>query len=148
MIWMKRLVMVVAVILSLCVGYAAIHLAMIDIGKDVVVLHKMTGDGTTSPTRLWIIDGPDHSWLHHGWSGAVWIQHLQEEPFVTIERDGTAHRYLATADPESEAKVHRLLRHKYGLADQLVRFWWGTDTSTGLLTGEVCKTVPIRLVRQ
>ena len=145
---MKRLAITVVVIVSLCAGYAAIHLAMIDVGKDIVILHKKTGDGTTSTTRLWIVDVPGHSWLHHGWSDAAWIQHLQEEPVVTINRDGAEHRYLASPDPGSDPEVHRLLRDKYGLADRLVRFWWGTDTDTGLLTGEACKTVPIRLVRQ
>ena len=145
---MNRPSAVVVIIVSLCAGYAAIHLAMIDVGKDVVILHKKTGDGATSMTRLWIVDAPGHSWLHHGWSDAAWIQHLKEEPIVTINRDGAEHRYLASLDPGSDPEVHRLLRDKYGLADRLVRFWWGTDTVNGFLTGETCKTVPIRLVRQ
>jgi hypothetical protein len=145
---MKRLAIAVVVILILCGGYAAIHLAMIDVGKDVVILHKRTPDGKTSETRLWIVDAPGHSWLHHGWSDTPWIQHLQAEPLVTMNRDGTEHRYLASPDPGADAEVHRLLRKKYDLADRLVRFWWGTDKDTGFLNGETCKTVPIRLVRQ
>ena len=145
---MKRLAMAAGAIVMLCIGYAAFHLAMIDVGKDIVILHKMTRDGTTSRTRLWIVDAPGHSWLHHGWSDAVWIQHLQTEPVVTIHRDGAEQQYLASPDPGSDSEVHRLLREKYGLADRLVRFWWGTDADTGLLTDETCKTVPIRLVRQ
>lgn len=145
---MRRLGIAVAAIVMLFAGYAAFHLAMIDVGKDIVILHKMTGDGTTSRTRLWIADGPGHSWLHHGWSDAVWIQHLQTDPIVTIERDGVEQKYLATPDRGSDSEVHRLLREKYGLADRLVRFWWGSDADTGFLTSETCKTVPIRLVRQ
>lgn len=145
---MKRLAIVLLVIVSVCVVYAAIHFAMIDVGKDIVVLHKKTGDGAASMTRLWIVDAPQHSWLHHGWSDAPWIQHLQDEPIVTIDRSGVEQQYLASLDPGSDHEVHRLLREKYGAADRLVRFWWGTDTETGLLTGETCKTIPIRLVRQ
>ncbi|MCP5055667.1 MAG: hypothetical protein GY937_02960 [bacterium] len=145
---MKRLAMAAAAMVMLCVAYAAIHLAMIDVGKDIVILHKMTADGTTSRTRLWIVDGAGHSWLHHGWPEAVWIQHLQVDPIVVMDRDGAEHRFLASPDPGSDPEVHRLLREKYGLADRLVRFWWGSDAETGFLTGETCKTVPIRLVRQ
>jgi hypothetical protein len=144
----KRLAIVLVTIVSLCALYAVIHLTMIEVGKDVVVLHKKTGDGTVSETRLWIVDAPEHSWLHHGWPNAPWILHLREEPIVTIDRDGAEQRYLASPDPGSDPEVHRLLREKYGLADRLVRFWWGTDTETGLLTRQRCKTVPIRLVRQ
>jgi hypothetical protein len=145
---MKRLAIAVVFAVALCACYAGIHLAMIDVGKDVVILHKKTGDGAMSMTRLWVVDAPGHSWLHHGWSDAAWIQHVQAEPIVTINRDGAEHQYLASPDPGSDPEVHRLLRNKYGLADRLVRFWWGTDTEAGLLTGEACKTVPIRLVRQ
>lgn len=145
---MKHLAIAVAVTLILGGGYALVHLVMIDVGRDVVVLHKKTPDGKTSKTRLWIVDAPGHSWLHHGWADAPWIQHLQDEPIVTIDRDGAEHRYLASPDPGADATVHGLLREKYDVADRLVRFWWGTYTDTGFLTGETCKTVPIRLVRQ
>ncbi len=144
---MKRLAIAVVVIVIVCVGYAAIHLAMIDVGKDVVILQKKTPDGRTSKTRLWIVDASGHSWLYHGWSDTPWVLHLEAEPVLTISRDGSEHRYLASPDPGADAEVHGLLREKYGLADRLVRFWWGTDQETGLLTGETCKTVPIRLVR-
>jgi hypothetical protein len=73
---------------------------------------------------------------------------FQRNAISTISRDGAEHQYLASTDSGSDPEVHRLLRDKYGLADRLVRFWWGTDTETGILTGEACRTVPIRLLRQ
>jgi hypothetical protein len=71
---------------------------------------------------------------------------MNAHPKVEIERGGVTRLYRATPDPASHAKVHQLLRKKYGVADMWVRFLAGTDKSSGLLTsGKPCKTVPIRL---
>jgi hypothetical protein len=71
---------------------------------------------------------------------------MDAHPIVEIVRGGKILRYRARPDPDAHAKVHQLLREKYGLADMWVRFLAGTDTRSGLLTsGEKCKTVPIRL---
>jgi hypothetical protein len=142
---MKRLAIGAAVILGLIGAYVVSHLALIEIGQEIVVLHKWTGDGEQSRPRLWIVDDGDRTWLHHGYADTPWIVHLEDDPIVEVERDGETRRYRATPDPAADPKVHRLLRDKYGAADRLVRFWAGTDTERGVATGATCVAIPVRL---
>ena len=134
---MQRIVVIAAVVLCVCVAAVAAHMALIEIGRDVVVLHKWTAAGNTHRTRLWIVDEGDHSWLHHAFADSEWFQHLATDPIVTLERDGVVRHYRATPDPQSHDKVHELLRAKYGLANAWVR----------LLAGDAqhCNAIPVRL---
>jgi hypothetical protein len=134
---MKRVIVAAAIVLGLCVAYAAAHLALIEVGREVVVLHKWTADGTEHNTRLWIVDEGRYSWLHHGYADSEWIRRLATDPIVTIERDGRTRQYRAIPDPESHQRVHELLRQKYGIADWWVRFVTGGT--------EHCPAVPVRL---
>ena len=142
---MRTLLIVVGGLVGLVALYAIIHLALIEVGQEIVVLHKRSLDGATSRSRLWIVDEGGRSWLHHGYADSGWIRRLESDPIVEIERDGRTRRYRATPDPEADAKVHRLLRAKYGVADRLVRFWAGTDTQAGFATRATCKATPVRL---
>lgn len=142
---MKKLAIGMGCLLAVVFGYVLIHLAMIEIGQEIAVLHKETEGGAPEMTRLWIVDEGGETWLHHGDSNSFWIQRLETEPELVVERDGEARRYRASADTEVHAKVHRLLREKYGTADRLVRFWAGTDAEPGVATGEICPAPPVRL---
>jgi hypothetical protein len=134
---MKRVMVTAAIVLGLCVAYAAAHLALIEVGREVVVLHKWTPGGAVHRTRIWIVDEGRYSWLHHGYADSEWIRRLAADPIVTIERGGKARQYRAIPDPESHQRVHHLLREKYGSADRWVRFVSGGT--------EQCAAVPVRL---
>jgi hypothetical protein len=134
-----------AILLGVFVAYAATHLALIELGQEIVVLHKPTAEGEPTRARLWIVDGDGHSWLHHGYAGSYWIQRLQANPIVTIERGGEAREYRATPDTAADPQIHALMREKYGLADRLVRFWSGTHAEAGFATRRNCDAVPVRL---
>jgi hypothetical protein len=134
---MKRVMAAAVVVLGLCAAYVLAHLALIEVGREVVTLHKWTPGGALQETRLWIVDEGGYSWLHHGYPDSDWIGRLETDPIVTIERGGTTRRYRATPDPESHQRVHELLREKYGVADRWVRFITGG-------TGR-CPAVPVRL---
>jgi hypothetical protein len=127
------------IVIGLFVVYAVAHLALIELGREIVVLHKWTSEGTTRPTRLWIVDDGATAWFHHGYSDSAWIGRLEQDPVVTIERGGLTRRYRATPDPSSHDRVHRLLREKYGIADWWVRFITGGT--------ENCPALPVRLER-
>jgi hypothetical protein len=142
---MKKIGIAVGILLGIPLTYVVVHLALIEVGQEIVVLHKWKGEGEMSRSRLWIVGDGEREWLHHGYANSPWIRRLEVDPIVEIDRDGDTHRYRAFPDPEAEAKVHRLLREQYGVADVLVRFWWGTDTEKGLASGETCKAVPMRL---
>jgi hypothetical protein len=134
---MKRIMAAAAIVLALCVAYAAAHLALIEFGREVVVLHKWTPEGAVHRARLWIVDQGPYSWLHHGYADSGWIRRLAIDPIVTVERGGKTRQYRARPDPESHQRVHQLLRKKYGVADRWVRFVTGGT--------ERCAAVPVRL---
>jgi hypothetical protein len=134
---LRRIVFAAVIPIGLFVAYAVAHLALIELGREIVVLHKWTSEGTTRPTRLWIVDDGATAWLHHGYPDSAWIGRLEQDPVVTMERAGVTRRYRATPDPSSHDRVHRLLREKYGIADWWVRFVTGTT--------EKCPALPVRL---
>lgn len=124
-------------LLGLVVAYGLAHLALIEVGKEVVVLHKPTAEGETRRTRLWIVDEGEHAFLHHGHAGSPWIRRLGAEPVVTLERGGETRRYRAAPAPEADERVHRLMRAKYGFAD-----WWVRLLTEG---AKACTALPVRL---
>lgn len=95
------------------------HLALIEIGREVVTLRTPRSDGTWRETRLWIVDDGGVSWLHSG--GAEWLERFDGDPVVEVERRGATLRFRAHAVPGPHPRVHQLLREKYGVADRWVR---------------------------
>jgi len=125
---MRRPAIVLAVIFGLCAAYMVAHWALIELGREVIVLRTENPDGGWLETRLWIVDDGAFSWLHGGDSG--WMHNLRARPIVEIERSGETHRYRAYAVPGPHPKIHELLRAKYGVADRWVRFVGPDNEST------------------
>lgn len=96
------------------------HLALIEVGREVVTLRTQRPDGSWHATRLWIVDDGGSAWLHSG--GADWAARFAGDPVVEVERAGRVVRYRAQAVPGPHPRVHALLREKYGVADRWVRF--------------------------
>jgi hypothetical protein len=143
---MKKVLIVAASAIGVCAALALAHMALIEVGREVVVVHEPTPAGGVRKARLWIVDEGPYSWIHPGSANAVWwVRNMDAHPVVEIERGGQTRQYRATPDLAAHVKVHRLMREKYGVADWWVRYLSGTDTQTGLLTGKKCTTVPIRL---
>ncbi|MBS1106654.1 MAG: F420H(2)-dependent quinone reductase [Deltaproteobacteria bacterium] len=132
---MRRIAIVLAAVFGLCAAYVAAHWALIEVGREVIVLRTENPDGGWLETRLWIVDDGAISWLHGG--NSAWMHNLRARPIVEIERAGETHRYRADAVPGPHPKLHELLRAKYGLADRWVRFI-GPDKES---------TTPVRLER-
>jgi hypothetical protein len=95
------------------------HLALIEVGREVVTLRTQRPDGTWQATRLWIVDDGGSAWLHSG--GPDWARRFAGDPVVEVERRGRVVRYRARAMPGPHPRVHALLREKYGVADRWVR---------------------------
>jgi hypothetical protein len=96
------------------------HLALIEIGREVVTLRTQRPDGTWHATRLWVVDDAGSTWLHSG--GADWAKRFEGDPIVELERGGEIRRYRAHAVPGPHSRIDELLREKYGVADRWVRF--------------------------
>jgi hypothetical protein len=133
---MRRLIVAVAVIAGLGIAYVLAHWALIETGREVIVLRTEEPGGGSLETRLWIVDDAGFSWLH-GNPDSHWMQNLEARPIVEVVRGGETHRYRATQVPGPHPRVHELLREKYGIADRWVRFV-GPDKES---------TTPVRLER-
>jgi len=130
---MRGTVIVLAAAFALCVAYVAAHWALIELGREVIVLRTENAGGDWLESRLWIVDDGASSWLHGG--DSAWMRNLKARPIVELERGGETHRYRAYAVPGPHPEIHELLRAKYGLADRWVRFV-GPDNEV---------TMPVRL---
>lgn len=131
----KRLIAAFVFLAALSVSYVAAHWALIEVGREVIVLRSQEPDGGWLETRLWIVDDGPISWLHG--ADSRWVRNLRARPMVEVVRGGQTRRYRATPVPGPHPRVHELLRAKYGLADRWVRFVGPDDESA----------TPIRLER-
>lgn len=96
------------------------HLALIEVGREVVTLRTPRPDGTWQATRLWVVDDDGAAFLHS--AGAAWAQRFEGDPVVELERNGEIRKYRAHPQPGPHPRVDGLLREKYGVADRWVRF--------------------------
>ena len=123
---MKRIAIVALGLFAFAAACVAAHFAVIEIGREVVTLRTQRADGTWQSIRLWAVDDDGAVWLHSG--GADWLPRFAQ-PEVELGRDGVVRRYRATPVPGPHARVHELLREKYGWVDRWVRFL-GPDDAT------------------
>jgi hypothetical protein len=104
------------------------HWALIELGREVIVLRTENPDGGWLETRLWIVDDGTLSWLHGG--DSRWMHNLRDRPIVEIERAGDTHHYRAYPVSGPHPKIHELIRAKYGVADRWVRLVGPDNEST------------------
>jgi hypothetical protein len=117
---MMRLLRGIAIVVLAAIFAVLGHLALIEIGRELVTLRTPLPDGTWKETRLWIVDDGGSAWLHS--AGAEWVARFAGNPIVEVVRDGATRRYRANALPGPHPRVDQLLREKYGVADRWVRF--------------------------
>jgi hypothetical protein len=117
---MRRLLLGTVALLAVAAFLGLSHLALIEIGREVITLRTQRPDGTWQKTRLWIVDDGASSWLHS--AGADWLKWFEGDRVVELERAGEIRRYRAHAVPGPHPLVDRLLREKYGITDRWVRF--------------------------
>jgi hypothetical protein len=125
---MKGVGIALGVIVGLCAAYLLAHWALIEVGREVIVLRTQAEDGSWLESRLWIVDDGADSWLHG--ADSRWMRNLRARPIVEVERAEETHRYRAHPMPCPGRKIHELLRAKYGVADRWVRFVGPDDRST------------------
>ena len=107
-----------------------------ELGGEVVTLR--THDGRkTAETHLWVVDDGGFQYLRAGNPSSGWLARIQADPDVVVERNGVATRYHAVpvaGDATQPARVHSLMREKYGIADRIVS-----------VLGDRTKSVAVRL---
>lgn len=131
---MKLLTWILGALMIVAVIYFGLQVLASETG-EVVVLY--TDDGAEADgTRLWVVDYQGQPWLRAGAGpGSGWYQQVQEDPAVTLERDGVRRRYLAHPVPAETARINQLMQQKYAWRDDLI----------GLLIGGRDDAVAIRL---
>lgn len=128
--------LITTIVLGVAVLCVLGHLALIEIGREVVTLRTPLADGGWQQTRLWVVDHDGDPWLHS--AGDAWVARFEGEPIVELQRNGETLRYRARAVPGPHDELDRLLREKYGIADRWVRFLAPCDEGV----------VPVRLELQ
>ena len=123
---MRRAGRIAVLALALALALAAAHLALIEVGREVVTLRTQRADGSWRSVRLWAVDDDGAVWVHSG--GDDWLPRFAN-PVVELERAGRTRRYRATPVPGPHPRIHALLRAKYGIADRWVRFVGPDDAS-------------------
>lgn len=117
---MRRWIVSLAALAGLSAALVLGHCALIETGREVIVLRTEEPGGGWLESRLWIVDDGAVSWLHG--ADSRWMRNLTARPIVEIVRGGQTHRYRATPVPGPHPEVDALLRAKYGVADRWVRF--------------------------
>ncbi len=102
---------------------------------EVVVLSTASPDGSTHQTRLWVVEHDGSSWLRSGSPQAGWFARLQCHPEVSVERNGAGFTATAAPDATERTAVNKLMREKYGWADQFIALMFGRDDA-----------IPVRLI--
>lgn len=133
---MKLLVLALAIVFALLATLVLGHLALIEIGREVVTLRTPLDNGEWHETRLWVVDYDGAPWVHSG--GEAWLARFGGDPVVELQRHGETRRYSAHASVGPHPEIDRLLREKYGIADRWVRFLAPCDEGV----------VPVRLELQ
>lgn len=117
---MRVLLRSVIILIGVAVTAVLAHLALIEVGREVVVLRTVNESGETKSMRLWAVDHDGAVWLHS--AGEHWHKMFEGDPIVELERHGVAARYKAVAVPGPHPEIDQALREKYGIADRWVRF--------------------------
>ncbi len=123
---MRRVLRGAALLGAFAAALAAAHLAIIEVGREVVTLRTRRSDGSWQSIRLWAVDDDGAVWLHS--AGEDWLPRFAN-PLVQLERAGQTRPYRATAVPGPHPRIHALLRAKYGIADRWVRLLGPDDES-------------------
>jgi hypothetical protein len=99
---MRRALIAVVAILALATAYVVAHWALIELGREVIVLRTEGPDGEWLVTRLWIVDD---GWSHGSTVPTNWMHNLKARPIVEVERAGET---IATARRASRAhpRIH------------------------------------------
>ena len=86
---------------------------------EVVVLHTTDASGTTTSTRLWVVDHEGYAYLRAR-EAAGWYQRLKQNPEILLERNGITAAYHAGMNPAKVAVLNELMNEKYTWGDSFI----------------------------
>ena len=123
---MRALVAIVAVLLAFGgVTWFALE------GHDVAILRTRAADGTVRETHVWVAESDGALFVEAATPARAWLLEAEAQPEIELVHAGATGHYRAVPEPgaEGHATIRRLLRAKYGWADQWVALLQDTSTS-------------------
>jgi len=130
----KRVALVVGV---LVVALAAITLWALE-GHEVALLRTITPAGDVRETRVWIAEDDGAWWIEAATPKREFLRDIVNEPTVEVERHGEPQRRVAVPvfGDEGHARIRRLLRARYGVADVWIGMLADTSHSVAIRLDE------------
>jgi hypothetical protein len=103
-------------------------------GGEVATLYTSGASGVVHETRVWVVDSSGSVWVEAATTERPFYRDLLENPTVELERQAHRVPYVAGVVPgaEGHAKIRRLLRAKYGLADVWIGLLQDTSESVAI----------------
>ena len=103
-------------------------------GRDVAILRTQRADGSVRETHVWIAEEGGVRFVEAATPERAWLREAQAQPAIEVVQDGATSRWRAVPEPgaEGHAKIRRLLRAKYGWADQWVTLLQDTSRSVAV----------------
>jgi len=103
-------------------------------GRDVAVLRTRAADGTVHGTRVWVAEENGTLFVEAATPERAWLREAQAQPEIEVLHAGATTRYRAVPEPGAagHATIRRLLRAKYGWADQWVAMLQDTSRSVAV----------------
>jgi hypothetical protein len=126
---MRIVVRIVLAVLALLAVVVAFEVIASESG-EIVVVQTTDAAGAPYETRLWVVDEGDRAWIRAGNPQSAWLIHIQQNPAVTVTRDGQTATYTAVPDVASRDRINDLMRAKYGWADSYIGMLFGRDDAT------------------
>jgi hypothetical protein len=128
---MKLILRILAVFVGL-LGVLFIAQGVASEQGEVVVVTTFDGSGDAHTTRLWVVDAEGRAWLRSGAPGSAWYLRVSENPLVRVDRGAVKTVASATPVVEKRDEINRLMREKYGWADQFIGALFGRDDAIPL----------------
>jgi len=119
---MRLALRILGALLALAVLFVAAIFGASEFGGEVVHLHTTDAHGAEHTTHLWVVDDAGYAWLRAGHGDTGWLQRIEANPDVVVERRGeTLHfRAVPVHDPAVRDRIHALMRRDYPLADRFI----------------------------
>jgi F420H(2)-dependent quinone reductase len=128
-----RLRSVVAVVMVLLVGFAAITLTALE-GNEVVVVRTREADGGMRETRVWVAEQDGALWVEAATPERDFYRDLVAQPSAELVRGERTLQVIAHPDPGATGhqRIRTLLAAKYGWADHWVALLQDTSRSVAI----------------
>ena len=103
-------------------------------GRDVAILRTQQADGSARETHVWIAEEGGVRFVEAATPERAWLLEAQAQPEIELVHDGSTTRWRAVPEPGAagHAKIRRLLRARYGWADQWVALLQDTSRSVAV----------------